>query len=361
MQKALRATVFSNRGLLLPRHLDEFGQTEADVFLRFIKTMDVAESETWGAKLADEGLGIESLMALVSALNQGCFDLLETEDQDTIRATFKAMGIHINSLFTSFYVAIEESIRREQTGISRALHQTFVEKLQQTQARLVHSEKLSSLGRLTASIAHELSTPITGLRLYFQHTLSRTSATDPEREYLRIGARYVERMAGLLKYLQDFSKPPQSERTSVMINQVLEEVLTFSHRQLEGTGVEVIRDFAPDLPPIVASASQLEQVFINLVINAADSMPDGGKLRVSTRHNERKVIIEFADTGEGISPEDLNRIFEPFFTTKEHSGTGLGLAISYRIVEEHGGSIDVESKLGEGTIFRIRLPVQGER
>lgn len=361
LQEALRATVFFNRGLLLPRYLDEIGQAETEVFLRFMKTTDTAESETWGAKLADEGLGCQAFIALTITLYQSYFDLLEAEERETIRVALKAANIRLIHMITGFYVAIEDSIRKEQAGIGRAVYQTLLKELQQAQARLIHSEKLSSLGRLMASIVHELSNPITGLKIYFQYALSQSSATDPHREYLEIGANYVERMTDLLKRMQDFSRSPQSERTPVAINQVLARMLTFSYQQLEEAGVKVISSFTPDLPPIMASASQLEQVFMNLIINAADAMPNGGKLRVSTKQNEEKeVIIEFADAGTGILPENMGKIFEPFFTTKSRNGTGLGLAISYRIVEEHGGSIDVESKVGEGSIFRVRLPAYVE-
>ncbi len=362
LQEILRTTVFSNRGFLLPRYLDGMGQAEIEVFLRFLKTTDAAESATWGAKLADEGLGVQSFIALAITLHRSCFDLLEAEDRETLKVGLKAASIHLVSLTIGFHVAIEDIIRKEQAGISQALYQTLLEERRQAQNRLIHSEKLTSLGRLTASIAHELSNPITGLKIYFQHALSQSSATDPNREYLEVGADYVDRMANLLRYLQDFSSPPQDERTSIEINQVLERVLTFTYKQLEGLGVEVIRSLTPHLPPIRASASQLEQVFMNLIINAAESMPEGGELRVSTKQNRHEeVIIEFADTGTGISPENMGKIFEPFFTTKKESGIGLGLSISYRIVEEHEGSMEVESEVGKGSIFQVKLPVQAER
>jgi two-component system NtrC family sensor kinase len=169
----------------------------------------------------------------------------------------------------------------------------------------------------------------------------------------------TERIARIVENLLTFSRKSRQEKIeTVSVNEVLGRTLMLSEHQLTVGNVEVVKELASDLPSIQANAGQLQQVFMNLIINAHHAMPDGGKLRIRTGSvPDKRVFIEIADTGCGISTNDINRIFDPFYTTKdEGKGTGLGLAVSRNIVEGHGGEIGVQSAMGVGTTFRVILP-----
>jgi len=179
------------------------------------------------------------------------------------------------------------------------------------------------------------------------------------RKSLETICRETERIGEIVQNLLTFSRKSRQERIeSVDVNDVLQRTLTLSEHQLALGNVKVHKQIDPDLPSIDANAGQLQQVFMNLMINAHHAMPDGGELTVRTAAlPDDKVVIEISDTGCGISPEDINRIFDPFFTTKEEGkGTGLGLAVSRNIIDNHGGDIGVHSTIGAGTTFRVVLP-----
>ena len=181
---------------------------------------------------------------------------------------------------------------------------------------------------------------------------------DPKKNLETI-CRETERIGKIVQNLLTFSRKSRQERIeSVDVSDVLERTLTLSEHQLTVGNVKVHKQIDPDLPSIAANAGQLQQVFMNLIINAHHAMPDGGELTVRTAAlPDDRVVIEISDTGCGISPDDINRIFDPFFTTKEEGkGTGLGLAVSRNIIDNHGGDIGVHSTIGAGTTFRVILP-----
>ena len=171
----------------------------------------------------------------------------------------------------------------------------------------------------------------------------------------------VHAIAKLVRELRDFSKPPRKERFPVVLNSILEEVLALTARDLQAHRIVLDVDLDPNLMPVMASDQQMAQVILNLVMNARDAMPDGGKLTIQSRSLDGDCCwVQIADTGVGIDEAVLPHIFEPFFTTKGERGTGLGLSISYRIVEEHGGKVAVYSEAGKGTTFVIILPSIGK-
>ena len=234
-----------------------------------------------------------------------------------------------------------------------------LDELSRTQAQLVHSEKLASLGVLAGGIAHEINNPLMVILGRTELMLMEDELADRLRRNLDTIRAETERIASIVNGLLTFArKSRQDKMETVNVNEVLERTLMLSEHQLALANVRVIREVDPGLSTIQANPGQLQQVFMNLIINAHHAMPEGGQLSVRTGSvPQKRVFIEIEDTGVGIPPEHLNRIFDPFFTTKEEGkGTGLGLAVSRNIVEGHGGLIGVESTVGAGTIFRVVLP-----
>jgi signal transduction histidine kinase len=236
-----------------------------------------------------------------------------------------------------------------------------LEQLQRTQAQLVQSAKLAAIGELAASVAHEINNPLTvvsGLSQLMQQTVPAESR---EGQRLTTIVSETQRAGRIVRDLLDFSRRREPRREPIAVNEVIERALDLLDVRLKRR-IEVQRVFDQDLPTTVGDRDQLTQVFVNLVGNASDAMSQGGMLVVHTALQEAEgggvaIVASVTDTGSGIRPEVLDHIFEPFFTTKpEGQGTGLGLSVTLGIVHAHGGTIDVESKLGQGTTFRVVLP-----
>ena len=222
------------------------------------------------------------------------------------------------------------------------------------------SEKMASIGLLAAGVAHEVNTPLTGISSYTQMLLEGADASDPRTQILEKIERQTFRAAKIVNGLLTLSRPgtPGGERTLVDLNAVINDVYSLLEHQFEVGRIKVRRELAPEPLLVRGIEHQLQQVFLNLFLNARDAMPSGGWLSVSSRHDGSGVVAEVADTGSGIPPEQLARIYDPFFTTKAIGrGTGLGLSISYGIVREHDGTIRCDSAVGQGTRFTLVLPV----
>lgn len=230
--------------------------------------------------------------------------------------------------------------------------------LKKTQVQVIQSAKLAAIGELASNIAHEINNPLTSILGYAGLIKAET---DPitRKEDLEIIEKEAIRAREIIKNLLDFARQTPLKIEKADINNVLKTVLSLTRSQAKAKNIEVLEYFKGDLPKIPVDINQMKQVFINIINNAISAMPQGGKLSISTDIEEERDIIRvsFKDTGMGISEENLTRIFEPFFTTKDAtSGTGLGLSISYGIVERHGGKIEVDSKIGAGSTFKIKLP-----
>jgi len=222
------------------------------------------------------------------------------------------------------------------------------------------SEKMASIGLLAAGVAHEVNTPLTGISSYTQMLLENADPADPRTQVLEKIERQTFRAAKIVNGLLTLSRPgtPGGERTAVDLNSVVNDVYSLLEHQFEVGRIRVRRELSAEPLLVFAIEHQLQQVFLNLFLNARDAMPKGGWLTVSTRTDGASVIAEVADTGSGIPPEQLARIYDPFFTTKAIGrGTGLGLSISYGIVREHDGTIRCDSTVGQGTRFTLALPV----
>jgi two-component system NtrC family sensor kinase len=230
--------------------------------------------------------------------------------------------------------------------------------LRRTQEQLLQSEKLAAMGRLTSQIAHELNNPLYGIMNTLELLKTEISPQSKRRKVLEMALSETVRLSDMLRKMLSFSKPDQQEKQAVDLNMALDEILLLHEKQLQENDIKTKTSFNERLPKINASKDQLRQVFLNLVANARDAMPDGGRLSVTTTADDENVKIEIADTGSGIEEEHLKKIFDSFFTTKDSvKGVGLGLSVCYGFIKDHGGDIDVKSKVGSGTTFTITFPI----
>jgi len=220
------------------------------------------------------------------------------------------------------------------------------------------SEKMAAIGLLAAGVAHEVNTPLTGISSFTQMLLERSDPADPRTQLLEKIERQTFRAAKIINSLLNLARPSHSEAGPVDLHVVIGDVLALLEHQFKSSHIQVRRELAASSPFVRGVEYKLQQVFLNLFLNARDAMPKGGWLTVATRDEKRTAIIELSDTGVGIPAEHLARIYDPFFTTKpEGRGTGLGLSVTYGIVQEHGGELLCESQPGHGTCFRLTLPL----
>jgi len=225
---------------------------------------------------------------------------------------------------------------------------------------ILRSEKLASVGRLASGIAHEINNPLTGILTYSSLLAEELKGT-PYEEDLKTIKEETLRCRKIVRGLLDFARDYKPEKVSTNLNSLIEEALQLLEKHVNFYNIKIIKEFDPNLPEVKVDADEFRSVINNLAVNAADAMPSGGQLTMTTRFDPsaNQVIIKVADTGIGISEENLKKIFEPFFTTKEKGkGTGLGLAMTYGVIKRHNGTIEVKSKVGEGTEFIIKLPVE---
>jgi PAS domain S-box-containing protein len=220
------------------------------------------------------------------------------------------------------------------------------------------SEKMAAIGLLAAGVAHEVNTPLTGISSFTQMLLERSDADDPRTQLLEKIERQTFRAAKIISSLLNLARPSEGETGPVELNAVIGDVLSLLEHQFKLSKIQVRRDLAGTGIVVRGMEYKLQQVFLNLFLNARDAMPRGGWLAVTTRVDRQDAVVEVSDTGVGIPPEHLGRIYDPFFTTKpEGRGTGLGLSVTYGIVQEHGGTLICESEPGHGTRFRLTLPL----
>ncbi len=232
----------------------------------------------------------------------------------------------------------------------------------QLEEQLQISEKMASIGLLAAGVAHEVNTPLTGISSYTQMLLDHADPDDPRTKLLEKIERQTFRAAKIVNGLLNLARPAQVETGPVDVNSVLNDVLALLEHQLRNGKIQVRKELSSQAPIVEGIEHKLQQVFLNLFMNARDAMPRGGWLSVSSRLEGDRALVEVSDTGSGIPTEHLSRIYDPFFTTKAiGKGTGLGLSITYGIVQEHGGTITCESAVGKGTRFALTLPLAAAR
>lgn len=275
----------------------------------------------------------------------------------------------IGQLAASFngMTASLKQARSELQGMNERLEQQVEDRttaLKSAQAQLVQSEKMSSLGKLAASVAHEINNPLAGILTYAKLLIrmhEEGEMTEKVRatcvRNLRLVQRETERCSAIVRNLLDFARQRPPALKDLDVSTVVEEALSLLSHRLLMQNVSLEKALPP-LPLVRADFGQLRQSIVNIALNACEAMTNGGQLRVATRAAGTQIEVEVADTGPGIPPEHLSRILDPFFTTKE-KGTGLGLSVVYGIIERHGGTLDVTSEVGKGTTVVIKLPVAG--
>ncbi len=324
------------------------------------------------------GLTTHSLVAVPLIFQKKVIGVVEAINK--ARGKFQPHDLEmLQALSSSAAIAIENA-RLYQTEREQA------RRLQESQAQLIQVEKMAALGRLVASVAHEINNPLQAVQTCLtlaEEELANRRRPEKLNHYLDIAEGEIERIATIIHRMRDFYRPvhrqqrqasdpesfyrsAQEELQSIDLHTIIDNVLLLTNRQLQHRGVEVEREWAGNLPPIEGNPDHLKQVFLNLVLNAVDAMAvEGGTLHIRTALDEAKLYgdrlqpvirLEFRDVGEGIPPEILPRLFEPLFTTKQ-KGSGLGLFTSYKIIEAHQGQITVESQVGTGTTFTILLPL----
>lgn len=221
--------------------------------------------------------------------------------------------------------------------------------------QLRRADRLSALGELSAGMAHEIRNPLGSIRGTAEILRDAFDPSDRRYEFTEILIREVDRLNRVVQDFLQFARPAPVERGSFDPEEALREVLALTAQQATKSGVEM-HLAGGSIPPVAGNREQLKQAFLNLILNAVQAMPGGGRLTISLGTENGQARIRFADTGQGIAPENLEKIFNPFFTTRQE-GTGLGLAITHRIVQSHGGRLEVESRLGEGTTLTLYLPL----
>ncbi len=299
---------------------------------------------------------IQQLERGVEAIARGNFGVkVDIESSDEIGALAESFN-RVSRELKDTYEKLQGKIEAADEDLKKAYKE-----LQEKQEQLVQAAKLGSLGELAAGVAHEINNPLGTISLYAQMTLDDLKEDDKDnRENLQIILKHATRTAGIVKNLLEFARRTDLEARPIGINPVLEEALSIIAHQAELQQVNIVRQLLQDMPMIVGDANKLQQVFVNIIVNALQVMPDGGQLTVesSTAPDGGFVQISIVDTGPGIPEENLRKIFEPFFTTKETGkGTGLGLSVSHGIIEQHKGRIEVSSRVGKGTTFTITIPV----
>jgi signal transduction histidine kinase len=232
-----------------------------------------------------------------------------------------------------------------------------IESLRRMNEQLVRADKLAAMGTLAAGVAHEVNNPLASISSLIQMMRSENGAADTT-EKLDLIQKQIQRITNVTKNLTDFARARPAAKSEVEISEVIESALRLAKFDSTFQKLKVTTEIEEDLPRIFADADQLQQVFLNILVNARDAMPDGGRLNVSTRQGDREISIEISDTGTGIDDETAKQVFDPFFTTKPAGkGTGLGLAVCYGIVTAHGGRLEVSQNSKNGAAFVVTLPV----
>ena len=277
-------------------------------------------------------------------------------DQEQVTGIYKHRLVHQGKSVV-INVSITPLVGKSAERIGRLLLFDDVTQRDRMEEQLTQTEKLTSLGLLAAGVAHEVNTPLAVISNYIQMLAKQMPEGDPRHTIIDKIVKQTFRASEIVNNLLNFSRTGPGELADVDLNRVVEETLSLVAHPLKAAQIQVVKQLTEGIPPVRGSANKLQQVFLNLFLNARDAMPSGGMLEVRSAAHNGSVEIEVADTGNGITREHIHKIFDPFFTTKTSGrGTGLGLSVSYGIIKEHAGKIDVRSTPGRGTSFHVEFP-----
>ncbi|HEX5234412.1 MAG TPA: ATP-binding protein [Silvibacterium sp.] len=347
--------------------LKEFNENIVESINVGILAVDLEDRiESWNSQM-------EAMYALsrAEALGQSLANVFPASLMDEYRRVKSEPGVHNLYKFRletragetrTVNAAIAPLVSREFKAVGRILLIDDITDRTELEAQLSQAEKLSSIGLLAAGVAHEVNTPLAVISSYTQMLTKQLRGDDRLSPLLEKITQQTFRASEIVNGLLNFSRTGTSEFRETDLNAIIRDTLTLIEHQFKTSRVKLDAALMPDLPPILGNAGKLQQVFLNLFLNAKDAMSNGGTLRVATEVNGH-VSVAISDTGAGIAPEHLQRIYDPFFTTKsapregERRGTGLGLAVTYGIIQEHAGKIHVESSMGAGTTFYLEFPM----
>ncbi len=308
---------------------------------------------------------VSDVTTAIEAMKLGAFNyVIKPFDVDAIlklasRALLKHQINLENRRFLESLTQENVRLRTQRKRLKRRLQVTSHE-LHEMREGLAQASKLAALGEAAASIGHEIRNPLTVISAYIQLTRQSLPSDAKVLRHLDRVEREIQRLNRVAQHLMSYAASSNPEWTRVAVNNLVEDTLWLIRPRAQAQHVEVVTDYTPASPTVMGDPDQLTQVILNLLVNACQAMPDGGRLEITTgvkgEGDEARVTIQIADTGCGISAEHIPHIFQPFYTTKGKDGTGLGLAISSRIVRDHHGALDVESEVGRGSVFLITLP-----
>src|SRR5215468_10610460 len=277
-------------------------------------------------------------------------------DQEHITGIYK-QRLHHRGNHLTLNVSITPLVSKSSERIGRLLLFDDVTQRERMEEQMTQTEKLTSLGLLAAGVAHEVNTPLAVISNYIQMLAKQMPEDDPRNMIIDKIVKQTFRASEIVNNLLNFSRTGSSELSDVDVNRLVEETLSLVAHPLKTSQIQVVKQLTEGIPAVRGSANKLQQVFLNLFLNARDAMPTGGMLEIRTGSHNGSVEVEVVDTGNGIPREYIHKIFDPFFTTKPGGrGTGLGLSVSYGIIKEHSGKIDVRSTPGRGTSFHVEFP-----
>src|SRR6266568_3116432 len=342
--------------------LKDFSENIVESLNVGVLTVDLeGRVESWNTQLEDL-IGVSRQDAvgrkLAEVLPQDLVaEIASRESQERVTGVYK---LRLQRAGKSLLVNVSITPLVSKTGerIGRLILLDDVTQREQVQEQKIQNEKLTSLGLLAAGVAHEVNTPLAVISNHIQMLARQLPGDDPRHTLIEKIVKQTFRASEIVNNLLNFSRTGAAEYAPVNLNQVVEETLSLAAHPFKTSRVNVIKHLQDDLPAVLGSANRLQQVFLNLFLNARDAMPSGGILEVRTGSQNGSIEVEITDTGAGIPRENVHRIFDPFFTTKGSGrGTGLGLSVSYGIIKEHAGRIDVRSTPGKGTSFHLEFPV----
>lgn len=344
---------FDSRGDLIPLMAGVAGRVAA-----FGEPVVIENYNTWNGRLFPERTAPFKTVAGVPLKFRGTVIGTLTMIDDRPDWSFKPEHLQLLEL-----LAPQATVWIRNARLYQEL-QERIEAQRMAELRLVRSARLAAVGEMAAGVAHELNNPLTSVSGFVELVLEELPKDSPHHSDLELVLREAQRARGVVRRLLDFSRPVENQRIRTDLNELITDVLALVRHLARTGGVNIELNLQEGLPWVSVDPGHIKQVVLNLVNNAIQAMNHGGVLTISTEQQQHEgdwVVIRVEDTGEGISPENLERIFEPFFTTRPAgSGTGLGLSVSYGIVNEHGGSIEVDSVVEQGTCFRIFLPLDKE-